>query len=150
MTIQAQLLDLLREAQQARGASMLLITHDLGVVAESAQRVAVMYAGQIVEEAPVTALFAAPQHPYTEGLMAAMPRAGSRRERLTTIPGTVPPPGAWPLACRFADRCAYAWSRCTIEAPPLHQLGHGRTSRCHLVEEPARRVAAQATAGAAS
>ncbi|MBC7562432.1 MAG: ABC transporter ATP-binding protein [Gemmatimonadaceae bacterium] len=150
VTIQAQLLDLLREAQQARGASMLLITHDLGVVAESAQRVAVMYAGQIVEEAPVTALFAAPQHPYTEGLMAAMPRAGSRRERLTTIPGTVPPPGAWPLACRFADRCAYAWSRCTIEAPPLHQLGHGRTSRCHLVEEPARRVAAQATAGAAS
>ena len=150
VTIQAQLLDLLREAQQARGASMLLITHDLGVVAESAQRVAVMYAGQIVEEAPVTALFAAPQHPYTEGLMAAMPRAGSRRERLTTIPGTVPPPGAWPLACRFADRCAYAWSRCTIEAPPLHQLGQGRTSRCHLVEEPARRVAAQATAGAAS
>ena len=150
VTIQAQLLDLLREAQQARGASMLLITHDLGVVAESAQRVAVMYAGQIVEEAPVTALFATPQHPYTEGLMAAMPRAGSRRERLTTIPGTVPPPGAWPLACRFADRCTYAWSRCTIEAPPLHQLGHGRTSRCHLVDEPARRVSAQATAEAAS
>ncbi len=144
VTIQAQLLDLLREAQQARGASMLLITHDLGVVAESAQRVAVMYAGQIVEEAPVAALFAAPQHPYTQGLMAAMPRAGTRRERLTTIPGTVPPPGAWPSACRFADRCAFAWSRCTTEAPPLHQLGEGRTSRCHLVEEPQRRSAAHA------
>ena len=147
VTIQAQLLDLLREAQQARGASMLLITHDLGVVAESAQRVAVMYAGQIVEEAPVAALFAAPQHPYTEGLMAAMPRAGTRRERLTTIPGTVPPPGAWPAACRFADRCRYAWSRCTTEAPPLHQLGAGRSSRCHLVDEPARRIAAHETAG---
>jgi len=138
VTIQAQLLDLLREAQAARGASMLLITHDLGVVAESAQRVAVMYAGQIVEEAPVTALFATPQHPYTQGLMAAMPRAGTRRERLTTIPGTVPPPGAWPRACRFADRCSFAWNRCTTEAPPLHQLGNGRTSRCHLVDEPQR------------
>ena len=143
VTIQAQLLDLLREAQQARGASMLLITHDLGVVAESAQRVAVMYAGQIVEEAPVVALFAEPQHPYTQGLMAAMPRAGTRRQRLTTIPGTVPPPGAWPLACRFADRCAVAWNRCTTEAPPLHRLGDGRTSRCHLVDEPQRRVAAR-------
>ena len=147
VTIQAQLLDLLRDAQQARGASMLLITHDLGVVAESAQRVAVMYAGQIVEEAPVAALFAAPQHPYTQGLMAAMPRAGTRRERLTTIPGTVPPPGAWPTACRFADRCVFAWNRCTAEAPPLHQLSDGRTSRCHLVEEPERRMTAH-TAGA--
>ena len=140
VTIQAQLLDLLREAQRARGASMLLITHDLGVVAESAQRVAVMYAGQIVEEAQVDALFAAPQHPYTQGLMAAMPRAGTRRSRLTTIPGTVPPPGAWPTGCRFADRCSHAWSRCTVEAPPLHQLGDGRSSRCHLVQEPERRV----------
>jgi peptide/nickel transport system ATP-binding protein len=149
VTIQAQLLDLLREAQQARGASMLLITHDLGVVAESAQRVAVMYAGQIVEEAPVAALFAAPQHPYTQGLMAAMPRAGTRRDRLTTIPGTVPPPGAWPTACRFADRCAHAWTRCTSEAPPLHRLGDGRTSRCHLVEAPPRGVATT-TAGASA
>ena len=149
VTIQAQLLDLLRDAQQARGASMLLITHDLGVVAESAQRVAVMYAGQIVEEAPVAALFAAPQHPYTQGLMAAMPRAGTRRDRLTTIPGTVPPPGAWPKACRFADRCALAWTRCTTEAPPLHRLGDGRTSRCHLVEEPQRGLATTAAGASA-
>ncbi|MDZ7630876.1 MAG: ABC transporter ATP-binding protein [Gemmatimonadaceae bacterium] len=140
VTIQAQLLDLLRDAQRARGASMLLITHDLGVVAESAQRVAVMYAGQIVEEAPVEALFAAPQHPYTQGLLSAMPRAGTRRQRLTTIPGTVPPPGAWPTGCRFADRCAHAWSRCTAEAPALHQIGNGLSSRCHLVLEPERRV----------
>ena len=146
VTIQAQLLDLLREAQKARGASMLLITHDLGVVAESAQRVAVMYAGQIVEEAPVRSLFAEPQHPYTLGLMAAMPRAATRRARLTTIPGTVPPPGAWPKACRFAERCAFAWNRCTTEAPPLHQLGDGRSSRCHLVVEPERRIAAAAGA----
>ncbi len=146
VTIQAQLLDLLREAQKARGASMLLITHDLGVVAESAQRVAVMYAGQIVEEAPVRSLFATPQHPYTLGLMAAMPRAATRRARLTTIPGTVPPPGAWPKACRFAERCAFAWNRCTTEAPPLHQLGDGRSSRCHLVVEPERRIAAAAGA----
>jgi peptide/nickel transport system ATP-binding protein len=139
VTIQAQILDLLRDAQRARGASMLLITHDLGVVAESAQRVAVMYAGQIVEEAPVASLFASPQHPYTQGLLAAMPRAGTRQERLTTIPGTVPPPGAWPKGCRFADRCPHAWSRCTTEAPALHQLGDGRSARCHLVQEPERR-----------
>jgi peptide/nickel transport system ATP-binding protein len=140
VTIQAQILDLLRGAQQARGASMLLITHDLGVVAESAQRVAVMYAGQIVEEAPVAALFASPQHPYTQGLLAAMPRAGTRRARLTTIPGTVPAPGAWPSGCRFAERCAFAWNRCTSEAPALHHLGDERTARCHLIDEPARRV----------
>ena len=140
VTIQAQLLDLLRDAQQARGASMLLITHDLGVVAESAQRVAVMYAGQIVESAPVRDLFASPQHPYTQGLMAAMPRAGTRRERLTTIPGTVPPPGAWPTGCRFADRCAFAWQRCIDEAPAMHQVGDGRLSRCHLAVEPERRA----------
>jgi peptide/nickel transport system ATP-binding protein len=142
VTIQAQILDLLRDAQHTRGASMLLITHDLGVVAESAQRVAVMYAGQIVEEAPVAELFASPQHPYTQGLLAAMPRAGTRRERLTTIPGTVPPPGAWPRGCRFADRCAMAWHRCTEHAPPLHQIGGGRASRCHLVTEPERRLTA--------
>ncbi len=149
VTIQAQLLDLLRDAQKARGASMLLITHDLGVVAESAQRVAVMYAGQIVESAPVVELFASPQHPYTQGLMAAMPRAGTRRERLTTIPGTVPPPGAWPTGCRFADRCAFAWKRCTDEAPAMHHVGDGRWSRCHLAVEPERRTriaAAGATA----
>jgi oligopeptide/dipeptide ABC transporter ATP-binding protein len=141
VTIQAQLLDLLREAQRARGASVLLITHDLGVVAETAQRVAVMYAGQVVEEAPVQALFAAPLHPYTEGLLAAMPRAGTTRRELATIPGTVPPPEAWPTGCRFAERCPYMWERCTAEAPPLHDAGDGRRARCHLVEEPARRAA---------
>jgi oligopeptide/dipeptide ABC transporter ATP-binding protein len=127
---------------------MLLITHDLGVVAEMAQRVAVMYAGQVVEEAPVGALFAAPLHPYTEGLLAAMPRAGTVRRELATIPGTVPPPEAWPTACRFADRCPYAWQRCRTEAPPLHDAGDGRRARCHLVEEPARRADRHAPAAA--
>lgn len=139
VTIQAQLLDLLRDAQRTRGASVLLITHDLGVVAETAQRVAVMYAGQVVEEAPVHALFAAPLHPYTEGLLAAMPRAGSARRELATIPGTVPPPEAWPTGCRFAERCPFMWERCTREAPPLHDAGDGRRARCHLVVEPSRR-----------
>jgi peptide/nickel transport system ATP-binding protein len=139
VTIQAQLLDLLREAQRTRGSSLLLITHDLGVVAEMAQRVAVMYAGQIVETAPVSRLFASPQHPYTEGLLAAMPRAGVKRARLATIPGTVPAPGAWPAGCRFADRCAYAWSRCAEAAPAMHALPDGTSVRCHLVDEPARR-----------
>ena len=142
VTIQAQLLDLLREAQRARGASVLLITHDLGVVAETAQRVAVMYAGQIVEEGAVTALFAAPQHPYTAGLLAAIPRGHHARGELPTIPGTVPPPEAWPTGCRFADRCGVAWARCRSEPPALRTADDGRRVRCHLVDEPARRQAA--------
>src|SRR6185295_11107112 len=112
VTIQAQILDLLRDLQKKVGMSLLLITHDLGVVAEIASRVIVMYAGEVVEEAPVQRLFAAPQHPYTEGLLAAMPRLGSTRERLVTIPGTVPPATAWAAGCRFQDRCAYAWDTC--------------------------------------
>ena len=149
VTIQAQLLDLLRAAQRERGASVLLVTHDLGVVAETAQRVVVLYAGQVVEEAPVAALFAAPLHPYTAGLLAAMPRAGGGRRELATIPGTVPTPGAWPAGCRFAPRCPHAWARCTAEAPPLHDAGDGRRARCHLVKEPARRAQVHAPAAGA-
>jgi oligopeptide/dipeptide ABC transporter ATP-binding protein len=139
VTIQAQILELLGDLQKKFGTSILLITHDLGVVAETASRVIVMYAGEIVEEAPVGELFARAHHPYTEGLMAAMPRVGHERERLTTIPGTVPPPNAWPSGCRFHDRCSYAWDRCSSEHPPLYQIGAGHTSRCHLAEEPNRR-----------
>ena len=98
-----------------------------------------MYAGEVVEEAPVDALFAAPHHPYTEGLMAAMPRVGERRERLRVIPGTVPPPTRWPSGCRFHDRCNYAWERCRTDHPPLYQLDAAHTSRCHLAAEPASR-----------
>jgi oligopeptide/dipeptide ABC transporter ATP-binding protein len=139
VTIQAQILELLRDLQRRFGMSLLLITHDLGVVAESASRVIVMYAGEVVEEAPVRDLFASPQHPYTEGLLAAMPRLGAGNDRLETIPGSVPPATAWPDGCRFRDRCAYAWERAS-EHPALAVAGPGRLARCHLVQEPARRT----------
>ena len=145
VTIQAQILELLAEMQARFGMSVLLITHDLGVSAESATRVLVMYAGEIVEEAPVETLFDVPHHPYTEGLLAAMPRLGERRARLRVIPGTVPPSTAWPTGCRFRERCAYAWSRCAEEPPPLYQIGPGHVSRCHLAAEPARRAAPAAS-----
>jgi peptide/nickel transport system ATP-binding protein len=139
VTIQAQILELLRDVQQRMGMSVLLITHDLGVVAETTSRVIVMYAGEVVEEAPVRAIFAAAHHPYTEGLLRAMPRVGAIRERLMVIPGSVPPPTAWPTGCRFRDRCPYSWERCEREHPPLYQIGAGHVSRCHLAVEPERR-----------
>jgi oligopeptide/dipeptide ABC transporter ATP-binding protein len=131
VTIQAQILELIATLQAQVGMAVLLITHDLGVIAERAQRVIVMYAGQIVEEAPVQALFASPQHPYTKGLLAAMPRLGAPRDRMAVIPGSVPSATAWPTGCRFRDRCAFAFEKCTTE-PPLYQIGSGHTSRCHL------------------
>jgi len=140
VTIQAQILELLRELQQRLGMSILLITHDLGVVAETASRVIVMYGGEIVEEARVLELFENAHHPYTEGLLDAMPRVGHERDRLATIPGTVPPPTAWPTGCRFHDRCPYAWDRCAAEHPPLYSIGEGHVSRCHLADEPQRRA----------
>src|SRR4051812_41871637 len=139
VTIQAQILELLRDLQKKFGSAILLITHDLGVVAENASRVIVMYGGEVVEEADVQTLFGASHHPYTEGLLKAMPRVGETRDRLSTIPGTVPPPTAWPTGCRFRDRCIYSWDRCESEHPPLYQIGAGHTSRCHLAIEPERR-----------
>ena len=140
VTIQAQILELLGALQRQFGTSVLLITHDLGVVAETVSRVLVMYGAEIVEEASVGELFAHAHHPYTEGLLNAMPRVGQERERLETIPGTVPPPTAWPNGCRFHDRCPYAWDRCAAEHPPLYQIGAGHVSRCHLADEPQRRA----------
>jgi oligopeptide/dipeptide ABC transporter ATP-binding protein len=140
VTIQAQILELLGALQRQFGTSVLLITHDLGVVAETVSRVLVMYGGEIVEEALVGELFARAHHPYTEGLLNAMPRVGQERDRLETIPGTVPPPTAWPSGCRFHDRCPYAWDRCAAEHPPLYQIGAGHVSRCHLADEPQRRA----------
>ena len=140
VTIQAQILELLADLQRRLGTSILLITHDLGVIAEMASRVVVMYAGEVVEEAPVRELFATAHHPYTEGLLTAMPRVGQARERLTVIPGTVPPPTAWPSGCRFHDRCPYAWERCLAEHPPLYEIGATHRSRCHLAVEPERRA----------
>ena len=140
VTIQAQILELLDDLTRRLGTSVLLITHDLGVVAENCARVIVMYAGEVVEEAATTELFARAHHPYTEGLLGAMPRVGGERERLATIPGTVPPPTAWPVGCRFHDRCPYAWERCVTEHPPLYQIGAHHVSRCHLADEPERRA----------
>jgi oligopeptide/dipeptide ABC transporter ATP-binding protein len=119
VTIQAQILRLIRELQQLSGTAVLLITHDLGVVAEIADRVAVMYAGRIVEEGPVARLFEDPQHPYTLGLMSSIPRLEGRVDRLATIPGAVPPPELFPAGCRFATRCPFALPRCREAAPPL-------------------------------
>jgi peptide/nickel transport system ATP-binding protein len=140
VTIQAQILELLADLTKRLGTSVLLITHDLGVVAENCVRVIVMYAGEVVEEADTATLFSSAHHPYTEGLLGAMPRVGGDAERLATIPGTVPPPTAWPAGCRFRDRCQYAWERCEREHPPLYQIGGGHVSRCHLAEEPEHRA----------
>ena len=139
VTIQAQILELLADLTRRLGTSVLLITHDLGVVAENCARVIVMYAGEVVEEATTADLFARAHHPYTEGLLGAMPRVGGGHDRLATIPGTVPAPTAWPAGCRFRDRCPYSWERCEAEHPPLYQIGGGHTSRCHLADEPERR-----------
>ena len=140
VTIQAQILELMADLTKRLGTAILLITHDLGVVAENCSRVLVMYAGEVVEESATTELFARAHHPYTEGLLGAMPRVGGEAERLATIPGTVPPPTAWPDACRFRDRCPYSWERCESEHPPLYQIGSGHVSRCHLAVEPDRRA----------
>jgi oligopeptide/dipeptide ABC transporter ATP-binding protein len=140
VTIQAQILELMADLTKRLGTSILLITHDLGVVAENCSRVIVMYAGEVVEEAATAELFSHAHHPYTEGLLGAMPRVGGEAERLATIPGTVPPPTAWPEGCRFRDRCPYAWERCELEHPPLYQINAAHTSRCHLAVEPERRA----------
>jgi oligopeptide/dipeptide ABC transporter ATP-binding protein len=140
VTIQAQILELLQRLQEQLGMGILLITHDLGVVAEVADRVVVMYGGEVVERATVAELFASPRHPYTEGLLSAMPRLDQKTERLTTIPGVVPPATAWPSGCRFRDRCPYAWERCEVEHPPLYASDDKHESRCHLAVEPIRRT----------
>ena len=130
VTVQAQILDQLINEQRRRNMSMLLITHDLAVVAAVADRVAVMYAGEIVEEAPVDELFEAPRHPYTQGLLKALPQVGVKRKRLHPIPGLVPPPQLMPPGCRFAPRCSYALDRCWTEHPELSDGPDGRTFRC--------------------
>jgi len=134
VTIQAEILELLDDLQRQLGMAVLLITHNLGLVAERTQRVYVMYAGQIVEEAPTDALFRESAHPYTQGLMAAVPRLDQPRRRLAAIPGQVPPATAWPPACRFHPRCPLAFERCRTEMPGLLSAGDARRARCWLVE----------------
>jgi oligopeptide/dipeptide ABC transporter ATP-binding protein len=135
VTIQAQILALLRQLQREIGMSILLITHDLGVVAHHADRVAVMYAGEIVEEAPVRPLFATPGHPYTRALLNALPRPG-QRGALAAIGGTVPSPSELPAGCAFSTRCPEVLERCADEVPPERRAG-GHRARCWL-EESAR------------
>ena len=130
VTIQAQVLDLMRTLREETGTAIILITHDLGVVAELADEVAVMYSGLIVERAPVARLFAHPQHPYTIGLLGSIPSMHQEQERLHAIDGQVPTPMTRVQGCRFAPRCPFAVDKCRAEAPPLIDLGHGQQAAC--------------------
>ena len=143
VTVQAQILDLMRELQEERDMAVLLITHDLGVVAETAHRVVVMYAGEVVERAPVEELFTRPRHPYTAGLLRSIPRPTvERSERLETIEGNVPDALAFPNGCKFHPRCPFAVARCVEEAPPERDRGPveasgqaAHRSACWIVDE---------------
>ena len=150
VTIQAQILELLDGLRKSRELAVLLITHDLGVVAEVADRVAVMYTGRIVEESPVEELFARPKMPYTEGLLKSVPKltAGEAQkvERLQTIEGTVPKPTDLPPGCHFAPRCTYRMPRCTVEQIPLYELEGGVRVRCVLYDMAAAVAADNQTA----
>ncbi len=134
VTIQAQVLDLIARLQQERGMAVLLITHDLGVVAGMADRVAVMYAGQLVEQATRERFFSAPRHPYSHKLFAALPDSSKREQRLTVIPGSVPPLNQVFQGCRFADRCDRAWDVCRSRQPGWFQTIDGQSVRCHLAD----------------
>ena len=149
VTIQAQVLELIAKLQKDRGMAVLLITHDLGVVAGIADRVAVMYAGQLVEQAPRERFFTVPQHPYSRKLFAALPDSSKREQRLTVIPGSVPPLNRAFHGCRFAERCDRAWDVCRSRQPAWFQTGAGQTVRCHLAD-PGLSAPEKALAGAAA
>jgi peptide/nickel transport system ATP-binding protein len=140
VTIEAQILELLRNLQREYRSAMLLVTHDMGVVAETADRVVVFYAGQVVEQGPTADVLRDPQHPYTAALLAAVPTPDTdRAEPLAAIPGAVPPLRAMPSGCRFHTRCAQAWDECSREEPRLHALPGGRSARCLLHRPDAAR-----------
>jgi peptide/nickel transport system ATP-binding protein/oligopeptide transport system ATP-binding protein len=139
VTVQAQILDLLRELQAETGMAIILITHDLGVVAEMADEIAVMYAGRVVERASAASIFADPQHPYTLGLLGSIPRLDEDRDRLLAIEGTVPPPFALPPGCRFAPRCPFAESACETATPALAEVAPGHLVACRRA--PVERIA---------
>jgi peptide/nickel transport system ATP-binding protein len=135
VTIQAQILELMQEMKDRLGMSIMLITHAMGVVAETCQRVVVMYAGKVVEEAPVEALFGNPRHPYTQGLIRSIPRVdrgAAHKERLEAIPGSVPSLLSPPVGCRFAARCKFAMDICVKAMPPLKEVGPGHRVACVL------------------
>jgi oligopeptide/dipeptide ABC transporter ATP-binding protein len=131
VTIQAEILDLLREMKETFGLSLLLITHDLGIIADTADRVAVMYAGRIVEHGPTARLLSSPQHPYTRGLLASIP-SGRRGERLRAIDGSVPSLGALPSGCAFHPRCPDRFEPCAASVPPQYIVGDEHEARCYL------------------
>lgn len=135
VTIQAQILDLMKQLQKRENMSMLLITHDLGVVAEMCDRVVVMYAGKVVEEADVFDLFESPRHPYTKGLIGSIPKLGQKRDKLDSIKGNVPDPSNLPKGCKFAPRCNDAMPICFEEEPPVMTLEKNRSCRCWLYKE---------------
>ena len=135
VTIQAQVLDLMMDLRDELGMAIMIITHNMGVIAETADRVLVMYAGRIVEEAPVQVLFDHPAHPYTTGLLSCVPTLTQDTHRLTAIPGTLPEPARRPPGCRFAPRCAYAVEACGAALPALAALGAGHTAACIRARE---------------
>ena len=133
VTIQAQILELISELQKEFSMAVLLITHDLGVVAQHADDVAVMYAGKIVERASPKTIFSQPEHPYTLGLMSSLPGGGKKKERLTAIPGIVPNPLDWPSGCRFRTRCEVAHDECAVSVPELKKCGVDHLAACYKV-----------------
>lgn len=133
VTIQAQILKLIKDLNDRLNTAVLLITHDLGVVAETCERVIVMYAGQIVEEASVNEIFRNPKHPYTQGLIQSVPDMRYKKDVLYSIPGNVPKPGSITTGCRFAPRCPHAFDRCLIENPPLYDVSDQHEARCFLM-----------------
>jgi oligopeptide/dipeptide ABC transporter ATP-binding protein len=135
VSVQAQIIELLLDLKEKLGMAVLLITHDLAVVAQMVERIVVMYAGVAIEEAPVRDLFTEPAHPYTEGLLGSIPKPGLPTNRLPTIPGSVPDPLRLPTGCRFSDRCPKRMERCTVEEPPMFRVGNRHLSRCWLCEE---------------
>ena len=135
VTIQAQILELMEEIREKKNTGILMITHDLGVVAEMCSRVVVMYAGRIVEEAPVKELFSAPKHPYTQGLIASVPKLGSGVESLPSIPGSVPDLSVMPKGCKFAPRCKYATDICREKEPELMTVEGIHKCRCHHMND---------------
>jgi peptide/nickel transport system ATP-binding protein len=135
VTIQAQILDLMRSLNNEFGTSILMITHDLGVVAELCDRIFVMYAGQVVEETDRYTLYKNPAHPYTQGLLKSIPKLDEQRKRLYAIPGQVASSHNMPVGCRFSPRCEFAMERCKKEAPLLSPVAEGHLSRCFLHRE---------------
>ena len=142
VTVQAQILDLLDKLRKERNMAVILISHNLGVVSQLADRIAVMYAGTVVESGDTDTLLYSPRHPYTQALLAAIPVLGDTRSELNTIPGIVPAPGNFPAGCRFAGRCTLCNSlskqlqlRCDTQMPQMVEVSPGHTVRCHAVEE---------------